>query len=1125
MKWNRLCSIFALLIAFCLSGCAKKDTAARCFETKADFAGIDAATITGSAIDALVDESIEGITWHYYDEWAGMLEALKKGDVEAVLLDQPVAEIMVKQQPGLSVFPEVLVEDSYGFVLQKNSPLTARFSEIISEFAEDGTLTALQGKWLSGDEAQMQIDWSAYDTENRAGGSLKYAYESATYPATYLDADGNAAGYEVELLMMIADRLDMGVEFTTVTASSLINYVRTGKAAVASGCISITEERAKEVDFPITHYVGGSVFVCRTENLPAADPNLSGALIAVEPGTATEAAAREAYPDAEYIYVNSAADGFLAVKAGKAAAFAVSKDTYNSAAATGTAGLKIHSDGVVGTPGQIAAVVSPKARIPDALNKINDFLTQIKADGTLDDMKQRWLEEANYEMPEIETAQEPEYTIRIGTTGLAEPYTFYQNETLTDFDMELMQRFALWCNAALEVTTYNWEGTISACTSGKEDYIMSGFFITEENAETVDFSDSYMDVETVMVIADTAAEEQAGFLSEISESFEKTFVRENRWRLIVNGLVVTLVISVCAAILGTVLGFFLMLWLRSKRTWSAAIARVLCKLLQGIPALVVLLIVYFVVFASVDLAPVAAAIVAFSLLFAASVAGILQTGIAAVDKGQWEAAEALGFGNAGVFRRIIMPQAINHVLPLYKGEFVGMMKMTSIVGYISIQDLTKAGDIIRSRTYEAFFPLLATAAIYFVMSSCITALIGRIEVKIDPKRKPRRLPKGVTEETRQNADKPEMSHNATADAEVLITVEHLKKEYPNATPLRDVNTVIRRGEVITVIGPSGTGKSTLMRCLNRLETPTAGKVTVFGYDLDDKATDLRLLRRRMGMVFQSFNLFGHLTVIENVMLTPTVLKKEAPQAAYDHAMQLLRMVGMAEKALNYPDELSGGQKQRVAIARTLAMDPEIVLFDEPTSALDPTMVGEVLAVMKRLANEGMTMMIVTHEMKFAKEVSSRIFYMDEGVIYEDGTPQEIFEHPAKEKTRAFVKRLKLLPMTIQSRDFDFIAMSEALQGFGEKHLLTGKRTEHMRRVFEEILALNIIPNANPEFPLEVVTEFEEEADRLKMRFAWRGEEYDPLTEGDALSRKLVETAIRGGEFRYVAGENRLTVIL
>ena len=203
----------------------------------------------------------------------------------------------------------------------------------------------------------------------------------------------------------------------------------------------------------------------------------------------------------------------------------------------------------------------------------------------------------------------------------------------------------------------------------------------------------------------------------------------------------------------------------------------------------------------------------------------------------------------------------------------------------------------------------------------------------------------------------------------LIRIEHLKKAFPNVTPLTDVNTSIHRGEVITIIGPSGTGKSTLLRCVNRLETPTSGAILVHGENICDKKADLNALRRRMGMVFQQFNLFDHLTIIENIMLAPTLIRKMPRQEAYEKAMGLLKAVGMTEKALSYPDELSGGQKQRAAIARTLAMEPEIVLFDEPTSALDPTMVGEVLTVIRQLAARGLTMMIVTHEMKFARDVS------------------------------------------------------------------------------------------------------------------------------------------------------------
>ena len=237
----------------------------------------------------------------------------------------------------------------------------------------------------------------------------------------------------------------------------------------------------------------------------------------------------------------------------------------------------------------------------------------------------------------------------------------------------------------------------------------------------------------------------------------------------------------------------------------------------------------------------------------------------------------------------------------------------------------------------------------------------------------------------------------------MIRIEHLKKTFDGVTPLVDVNAEIERGEVISLIGPSGTGKSTLLRCLNLLETPTSGRIFIDGVESTAKNCKAHLLRRKMGMVFQSFNLFHHLTVIENIMAGPVELCGKTRQEAYDRGMELLRKVGLADRALAYPDELSGGQKQRVAIARTLAMEPEILLFDEPTSALDPTMVGEVLAVIRGLAESGLTMIIVTHEMQFAHDVADRILFIDKGVVVENGTPEEVFDHPKEERTRHFLE--------------------------------------------------------------------------------------------------------------------------
>ena len=244
-------------------------------------------------------------------------------------------------------------------------------------------------------------------------------------------------------------------------------------------------------------------------------------------------------------------------------------------------------------------------------------------------------------------------------------------------------------------------------------------------------------------------------------------------------------------------------------------------------------------------------------------------------------------------------------------------------------------------------------------------------------------------------------------AEPIISVKNLEKHFNDGAvhALNGVSVDIAKSEVLVVIGPSGSGKSTFLRCLNLLERPTGGEVVFEGTHLTAPRTNINLYRRRMGMVFQHFNLFPHMTVLRNLTLGPTELLKKSQEDARKKAMQLLERVGLADRADAYPSQLSGGQKQRIAIVRALCMEPDVMLFDEPTSALDPEMVGEVLDVMKELANEGMTMVVVTHEMGFAREVANRVLFMDEGVIVEEGSPEDIFEHPRSERLQSFLSKV------------------------------------------------------------------------------------------------------------------------
>ncbi|MBQ0054042.1 MAG: amino acid ABC transporter ATP-binding protein [Bacteroidales bacterium] len=298
------------------------------------------------------------------------------------------------------------------------------------------------------------------------------------------------------------------------------------------------------------------------------------------------------------------------------------------------------------------------------------------------------------------------------------------------------------------------------------------------------------------------------------------------------------------------------------------------------------------------------------------------------------------------------------------------------------------------------------------------------------------------------------NQQALEKGDVLISISALEKRFEDGLVVLDgIDTEIRKGEVISIIGPSGTGKSTFLRCLNLLGKPTGGRIMVGGKNILSRYADVPMLRRRMGMVFQSFNLFDGMNVLENITLAPVKLLGKTPAQAEAKAMELLKLVGLAEKASAYPAQLSGGQKQRIAIARALAMEPEILLFDEPTSALDPTMVSEVLGVMRLLAKQGMTMLVVTHEMRFAREVCNRVFFMAEGHIYEENIPAELFDNPQKELTKVFINQIREFNYRIETADYDYYGMMGAMVVFAEKYNMSYQTITNLQLAVEEALGI------------------------------------------------------------------------
>ena len=425
--------------------------------------------------------------------------------------------------------------------------------------------------------------------------------------------------------------------------------------------------------------------------------------------------------------------------------------------------------------------------------RVSAIIEGYEADGTLDALADKWLgADESIKSIDAEAYDAPNGKLRYVHDPSLEPMSYVgEGGQSLGYEVELVTLIARELGMELEITQGNFNSLMPMLVSGRADIVSGSISITEERRQSIDFAAPHYVGGVVLVVraADlgTAAQEgdDPGFWAGLADSFRKTFVEENRWQMILSGLGLTVVISLCAALLGSVLGFGLCLVRRSRSRTASLAAAAFTRLIQGIPTLVLLMVLYYIVFASTNFSGVAIAVLAFSINFGVYVSEMIRTGIDAVDAGQWEAAAALGFGRAKTFTKVIAPQAARHILPVYKGELISMVKMTSVVGYIAVEDLTKATDLIRSRTFEPFFPLIVTAIIYFLLAWALTAALGVVERKIDPKRR-RQAVKGLdlsvpAEQTPAAIAAPPAKQAGNGP---VITVAHLKKVYPNVTPFR-----------------------------------------------------------------------------------------------------------------------------------------------------------------------------------------------------------------------------------------------------------------------------------------------------------------------------------------------------
>ncbi|MBE6039648.1 MAG: ATP-binding cassette domain-containing protein [Clostridiales bacterium] len=746
-------------------------------------------------------------------------------------------------------------------------------------------------------------------------------------------------------------------------------------------------------------------------------------------------------------------------------------------------------------------------------NELNRYLKELKESGEYDALREKW------EDPKREGDVMGDYnfsgergTLKIATGGQWTPMTFYQGETLTGEFVEIAKGFCAKAGYTPEFEAVTLSAELSGLASGTYDLVADSVVLNEERLEVVNITDPLMEDEYFLYVKREpvmkTVPKASVFVKNLKASIRRTFINEGRYKILLSGLGVTLLLSIVAGIFGTLLGAFICFLRTRNNQYISAFAGLYIRIFRALPVVVLLLVLNYVVFRNSGITAFWVCAITFSIEFSAYCSEIFRSGINAVPEGQSRAARALGFNRIKTFRNVVWPQAMVNILPSYSGQFISTVKMTSVAGYISIVDLTKASDIIRSRTYEAFFPLLFTAAVYFVLCAILVGLLRIMEKRIDPSL--RTVGKDILD-IAQSYRAGEMEQKVSqktpdrSDAgEVIIKVSNLKKSFEEVTPLKDVNCDIHRGDVISIIGPSGTGKSTLLFLLNHLMTPDSGSIIFEGQDILSKNYDYNKMRQKIGMVFQSFYLFSHLTVVENLMLAQTELLKRSRREACERSMELLQTVGLADKALSLPDQLSGGQQQRAAIVRAMAMDPEILLFDEPTSALDPTMIGEVLSVIRKLARDGMTMLIVTHEMRFAKDVSTRVFFMDEGVIYEEGSPEKIFDAPERDRTRQFVQHLQVFEAELRRNEFNEMDLGTGIEQFGYRHMIDRRLINQMHVIAEELCLNTVLPILSSGGSLRLAFEYSDrDGGYVDVHLSYNGDGTDPLKGADELSMKLI----------------------
>lgn len=747
-------SFFMTLLICLLAFTAGCGGGSKTFKSLDDFNQPDVkiGVLQGSASAINAEKKFSKSQIQYFMSPSDGAVALETKKIDALAFDKETLELVLKSHKDLLLLdqPYDQTQVSIGFN-KSTAPLNEQVNQALAHLKDNGSLKQLSQHWQT-DAGAAENSTEALLKELQGLPILRVGTSGTVPPWTYI-SHGRPTGRDMELTALLCKEMHRQPKFVIMEYDALIAALAAKKIDIIVANLNITDERKKEIGFSLPYYTsnnnllvlkdvwtGTSSHNTATKKLAYDNlESLNGKTLGVMTGTILDQIAAKQLPKCPIKYYASYSDCLTALKSGKIDFFIADTPVVKEIV------RKNNDIGYIDKPLEEDAygICISKNR-PELQKIINDGLAKMKADGSLKKLEDIWFgnDESLKKLPNIKI-EHPKGTIVAATSAESPPLTFVQNGQVTGYETSLLTKIFAEAGYELEVNSMDFAGCIPSLVSGKSDIAYAAISITDERKKSVLFSDSDYLGGILAAVQAKNTTANMGFWSDIQESFYRNLIVEDRYKLILQGLGTTIVISLGATVLGSLLGFGLCLLRRSPRKLFNLPAKIFTKLMQGTPIVVFLMITYYIIFGSWNINPIVIAILAFGVNLAAYVSEMMRSGIDAVDKGQVEAAEALGFTKLQAFLKIVAPQALRNILPVYTGEFISLFKMTSVVGYIAIQDLTKMSDIIRSRTYEAFFPLILTAAIYFVTSYIFTLLLTVVEYRIDPKKRVRKV-KGVT---------------------------------------------------------------------------------------------------------------------------------------------------------------------------------------------------------------------------------------------------------------------------------------------------------------------------------------------------------------------------------------------